>query len=269
MITSIKLYGTENPFEKSDAIYRYGAFGWGHAALYSDWLENYPPQNWACQVIVEATPEFVQYTTYQDFLDSGAFWGVRYCALTYEKRNTIAAIAKGAVGLRYDANDGYKNPGVSFRCDGLVEYSYEAVGIDIISSDTWWSLTPKKQYDALYARSSGSVIEASITSPAANSKKHGTITIKAYVSDGNDGSGIERTQFYYYDSENSFYLIGTDAENADVSRESQVSWNTTTVTDGAYQIQAVAFDQAGSSLASSKVTIYVDNTEPTVTNTKP
>ncbi|MDP8217734.1 MAG: hypothetical protein P9M03_03300 [Candidatus Theseobacter exili] len=96
---SANLYG--NPFEKGDAIYRDGAYGFGHVALYDCWLSNYPPGDWTYHVLEEANGTEVAYTTYQDFLDSGNSWGVRCCALTAAKRNTIVALARGSRGLPY------------------------------------------------------------------------------------------------------------------------------------------------------------------------
>ena len=41
------------------------------------------------------------------------------------------------------------------------------------------------------------------------------------------------------------------------------SWNSTTVPDGTYTLQSVAYDAAGNQGASSGVTVIVENTPPT------
>src|SRR5207302_11140240 len=59
--------------------------------------------------------------------------------------------------------------------------------------------------------------------------------------------------------------LGTEVTAAPYS----VSWNTTTATEGAHTLTAVARDAAGNTATSAVVSVTVDNAPPTVSLTAP
>jgi hypothetical protein len=64
-------------------------------------------------------------------------------------------IASSVRSQRYAAfglTMGYKQPGVSFRSDGLLEWAYETNGLDIVPGDNWSTLSPAAQRIAMTPR---------------------------------------------------------------------------------------------------------------------
>jgi len=100
-----------------------------------------------------------------------------------------------------------------------------------------------------------------ITSPENGAYLSGTVAISASASDNEGGSGIEGVVFYYRPSgdSNQPVKIGS-CSTAPYS----VSWNTSSVSDGKYEIYALAYDKAGNSTSSASVLVSVDNTAPEV-----
>ncbi len=88
-----------------------------------------------------------------------------------------------------------------------------------------------------------------MTAPAAGSVS-GTITVSASAS---APAGIAGVQFKF-DGSN----LGAEATTAPY----QVSWNTTTVNDGAHTLAAVVRDTAGATNTSANVNVTVSNTAP-------
>jgi Big-like domain-containing protein len=89
----------------------------------------------------------------------------------------------------------------------------------------------------------------SVTSPANGATVSGTITVTANAS---DNVGVAGVQFFLDSLDNP---LGAE----DTSAPYQVSWNTTTVSDGQHVIAAVARDAAGNRTTSSTVTVTVSN----------
>ena len=105
---------------------------------------------------------------FQYFVDSGQCWGVRTSdKLIAEYRVKIIETAMKQLDCKYSLVGGYKRPGVSFRCDGLVEYCYEiALGDEwkpgknggIVKNDFFRPrrgctvLTPRRQFNRLSAQ---------------------------------------------------------------------------------------------------------------------
>jgi len=167
-----KVSGDGVTFEKGDAIYRNfdmsGITQWidiilfakpiekmilkktierfrkmGHAGLYNYWEpdELNKPEIRASHKTIESLAEGPSHNDFQTFLDTKDFWGVRTSdQLDAKDRRDIIDAAKDQVDpeIDYDFFEGYRSPGVSFRCDGLVEWCYETVGIDIVPDPDWW-----------------------------------------------------------------------------------------------------------------------------------
>lgn len=86
----------------------------------------------------------------------------------------------------------------------------------------------------------------SITSPAAGATVSGTITISANAS---DNVGVTNVEFYY----------GTTLIGSDTTSPYSVSWNTTGVANGSYNLTSKAYDSAGNNTTSTAVNVTVNN----------
>src|SRR6202011_6096057 len=105
----------------------------------------------------------------------------------------------------------------------------------------------------------------SITAPAASANVRGAaLTVSSNSADG--GSGVASAQFQRSPAGgNSWTTIGTAN-----SSPWQVSWNTTAVSDGLYDLRVITTDNAGNTFTSALVTnVRVDNTNPTGSVTAP
>jgi subtilisin family serine protease len=96
----------------------------------------------------------------------------------------------------------------------------------------------------------------SLTAPSSNALVRGTVAVAATAS---SGQAMERVEFYADGT-----LIGTDT-----SAPYELSWNSTTVTDGSHSLTARAYDTGGHVGASPAVVVNVDNTPPDVALTSP
>jgi hypothetical protein len=94
-----------------------------------------------------------------------------------------------------------------------------------------------------------------LTAPAAGAYVRGTVNVTATAS---DDQAVDHVSFF-----DGATLIGTD-----MTAPYAASWDTTSATDGAHSVSAVAFDTAGLSTA-APVSVNVDNTAPAVTITQP
>ena len=103
---------------------------------------------------------------------------------------------------------------------------------------------------------------AVITAPAPNATVSGTVTLTATASDNVGVAGVQ-------------FLVDNNALGAeDTTSPYGVSWNTTTVANGAHTLTALARDAAGNTATSAAVTVTVanaaaDTTPPTATITAP
>jgi hypothetical protein len=85
----------------------------------------------------------------------------------------------------------------------------------------------------------------SITSPASGAVLGGSVTLSANAS---DNVGMYKVDF----------LLGNTLISSDYSSPYQISWNTTTVANGAYTLKAKAYDSSNNSAVSS-ISISVNN----------
>ncbi len=256
-------------FEKGDAIYRKGKTPptnmEGHTGIFYEW-----------PITETDTHDSSQYSTIEalgiglpvsknniaKFLSDGAaFWGVRTANLTRLQRAIIAGTAKNQIGIKFHSLWGYKKPGISFRCDGLVEYCYEMVGVDLVPGDTCNPsiaafpgrnfITPKNQMNSplLSERTSAEVETVEIERVLQNgeliepdggiyyvydSPITDIVTIEVNVSDGNYGSGIRMTDFWVgapddtpdiFEGNNSGKRIEIDAHPETVGGIYKANWN--------------------------------------------
>jgi subtilisin family serine protease len=97
----------------------------------------------------------------------------------------------------------------------------------------------------------------SLSAPANNAFVTGTLALSAGAT---DNVAISKVEFY---RDNNVLLT------TDTSSPYTFSWNTTTVTQGAHTLYAIAQDTAGLRTTSATIAITVDNTAPTVAITSP
>jgi len=84
-------------------------------------------------------------------------------------------------------------------------------------------------------------------------------TVSLIASGVDDGSGIEKIEFYHASTET---LIGTAT-----SSPYSINWDTTKLEDGAHKVWTISYDKAGNSTVSEKIDIEIDNTAPVITIT--
>jgi hypothetical protein len=90
----------------------------------------------------------------------------------------------------------------------------------------------------------------SITSPANNQTVSGTITVTATASDDSGIAGVQ------------FLLNGSNLNSEDVSPPYSTQLDTTTLTNGAHTLSAIARDSANNQTTSQAISINVSNAEP-------
>ena len=97
----------------------------------------------------------------------------------------------------------------------------------------------------------------SITTPAASAKLRGTVAVTASSADA--GSGVASAAFQESPAgAGTWTSIGTDT-----TATYSVNWNTTTVTDGLYDLRVITTDNAGNATTSATIaSVRVDNTAP-------
>ena len=97
---------------------------------------------------------------------------------------------------------------------------------------------------------------------ATNAEVRATLALTATASDA--GSGVDSVTFgYRLGSSGGFTTIGSP----DTTFPYGVSFDTTGVADGVYEIRALATDDAGNALADTALSVRIDNTQPTVSLT--
>ncbi|RLA77156.1 MAG: hypothetical protein DRG33_07235, partial [Deltaproteobacteria bacterium] len=173
-------------------------------------------------------------------------------------------VVRGEINVTTEADDSHLE---------LVEFY---VGTDLVSTSTSpnptfilntsmytngeWILTIKVYDDAGNINVSDGVAiiidnqapdNAIIVRPDDGDYISGTVTIE--VSAG-DAINVSNVTFYYDDT-----LLGVD-----YAAPWTMDWDTTTVPDGAHVIKATVFDTAGNSINATPITVYVDNTPPTI-----
>ena len=101
----------------------------------------------------------------------------------------------------------------------------------------------------------------SITAPAANAFVDGA-SVAVSASSADAGSGVSSAQFQTSPHGASTW---TNLGAADATSPYGVTWNTTTYTDGQYDLQVVTTDKSGNTFTSAAVMVEVQNAAPTAT----
>ncbi len=240
------------------------------------------------------------FNNFKKFYEADVFWGIRARKLDYKDRRKLVEIAEAQTKLRprYALRGGYKKPGISFRCDGFVEWCYEQVGVDIVPND-WWrprrgrtGLTPALQFASLAVRTGKfqklhfGTKEKPDEPIYINDKpvplKDGKyivygdkVKIKIYASDldkDKDGSGITRFELWIGepdDTPDKMPGLRSLKDDTDYSADNNYThiWDTTEKDNqgkplfpgGDYILKAKAYDQAGNyKLTSIPVAIGVE-----------
>jgi hypothetical protein len=181
------------------------------------------------------------------------------------------AISRGStVPINVSVTDASPINKVDILIDGVVKttlpaapytYSWDTTGLTLGAHTI-----QAKAIDAVNLPGQSSVISVnlvdntkpsvSLTAPATGSSVAGTITVSATASDGANGTGISKVEFY----EGTNNLIGTDATSP-----YSISWNTNNVADGTRSITARAYDGANpvNVQTSTAVTVSVANADTT------
>ena len=103
---------------------------------------------------------------------------------------------------------------------------------------------------------------ATLSGVATNAKVRGSLSLSASAAD-TGGSGVQSVAWgYRLGSSGSFLPIGVPDTTVPYG---PVSFDTTAVPDGTYQVQALATDGAGNTFADTATNVLIDNTAPTVT----
>lgn len=285
-------------FEKGDALYRSkkesGIPNFGHCGVYWYWETNMAPANREAHWELEASTEIGQPRpnggvwsfTFKYFYERTQFWSVRTMpGLDWKMRNKIVETAEEFRYryTEYDAYFNYKNPfgtPPTFRCDGLVEYSYEIALDDpwepgnnggIIINDTYEvpappgqsTLWPWGQMQGLDIRESAELHYISIKYPVEGYTIEGSFVLTALASDGLYGSGTAKAEFYI-----DYNLIGTDVHEHTTADWYNYEWDSRSVANGEHTLRVKGYDQAGND-KEDEVTFYVDNPIPRVVSTDP
>jgi Big-like domain-containing protein/exo-rhamnogalacturonan lyase-like protein len=216
--------------------------------------ENFALKAWVSSGTVDATPPAVSVTAPAN-----------------------AATVSGSVTVSANASDNVGVVGVQFLLDGA------NLGIEDTASPysvTWNTATASNGSHTVSARArdaAGNSSTASVTvtvnnpdttpptvsisAPANAATVIGTITVSATASDNNGVVGVQ------------FQLDGVNLGAEDTTSPYSVSWNSTSATNGAHTLSAIARDAAGNkSTASITVTVnnpVPDTTPPTISITAP
>ena len=186
---------------------------------------------------------------------------------------TGGAFLKGnAVAVSATAADNVAVVGVQFKLDGV---NLSAEDITAPYSTTWDTTTATNAShtitavarDAAGNSTTSSVVTVtvdntaptvSLTAPAAAAfVKGSTVTLSATASDNTSVSNVQ------------FKLEGVNLGATDTTSPYSTTWNSTTATNGAHSLTAVATDAAGNITTSAAVSVTVDNSAPTLSLTAP
>lgn len=182
---------------------------------------------------------------------------------------TITAPANGAtlagvITVSATAADDTAVAGVQFLLDGMPYGSEDTTAPYSTSWDTNTAATGSHTLAAIARDSAGNTTTSSavsvtvnntdltapsvaITSPANGTTVSGTVSVAATASDNVGVAGVQ------------FRLDGVALGSEDTASPYNVSWNTTTATNGTHQLTAVARDATGNTTVSAVITVTVNN----------
>jgi len=278
--------------EIGDAIFRTCVFDtpqWinlGHNAIYfcSEGFFEWDTQDdlinsSGTHSVIQATGAGVElgYWPFSFFLEEYTQWGNGYTAgggLSTNTRKTIINIAKQQYGAPYPQlfNEWYypkimtprnmaQGEEGCFRCDGLVEYCYEQVGIAFFSEeekqDCWFDLPlnvwptfyPKAMMERM-APEAPNPPELEVTSPEDGDLIEDDVSIEFTADDGPKGSGIDII-YIFIDNK----LVHKDDDDSDGPKEIQYDWDCSNASEGTHYIKIDAYDRAGN-LREKEIKVY-------------
>ena len=194
---------------------------------------------------------------------------------------TNGATVSGSVAVTANASDNVGVAGVQFQLDGANLGAEDTASPYSISWDTTaasngsHTLTAVAR-DAAGNRTTSSPVSVTVsnssadttpptvamTAPSNGSTVAGSITVSANASDNVAVAGVQ------------FQLNGANLGAEDTAAPYSITWNTTTVANGSYTLDAIARDSSGNRTTSASVTVTVSNnssdtTPPTVSMTAP
>jgi hypothetical protein len=263
-----------------------GFEAFGHVAIYERWVGG-DPSNSANHVVLEGDGSTgVRRHLLSAFFGDSPYLASRTEGVVAEKRIAIVSFAGSKIGKPYTLGGpgspefrGYEPDDEAYRCDGLVERAYEEAlvngitGIVPNATDnqvlTNWLATYPTNQASLMSPATATAPAVTITQVASPGDPdpndeivQGEVTITAHADDGPNGSGITLVQFWNGAPPAGWSAtpnLGDDSHNEDVEGDYTVTWDTTSVPDGEYDLYARAYDKAGSDGTSAAFSVVVAN----------
>jgi chitodextrinase len=181
------------------------------------------------------------------------------------------ATVSGTVTISASVSDTVGVVGVQFRVDGATLGAEDTTSPYSVSWTTTTATNGSHTLTAVARDAAGNATTSSgvavtvdnsgptvtLTAPASGATVSATVTVSATASDSSGVVGVQ------------FQLDGATLGTEDTTNPYSVSWNTTTATNGAHTLTAVARDAAGNTSTSSGVSVTVDNSGPPPVDTIP
>src|SRR5207253_2780627 len=184
---------------------------------------------------------------------------------------SAGATVSGTITVSASASDNVGVVGVQFKLDGANLGAEVTTAPYALSWNTTTATNAAHTLTAVARDAAGNTATSaavsvtvdnapptvSLTAPTAGRSIKGTITVSASASDNVGVVGVQ------------FKLDGANLGAEVTTAPYAVSWNTTTATNAAHTLTAVARDAAGNTATSAAVSVTVDNAPPTVSLTAP
>src|SRR5207253_1858637 len=184
---------------------------------------------------------------------------------------SAGATVSGTITVSASASDNVGVVGVQFKLDGANLGAEVTTAPYALSWNTTTATNAAHTLTAVARDAAGNTATSaavsvtvdnapptvSLTAPTAGRSIKGTITVSASASDNVGVVGVQ------------FKLDGSNLGAEVTTAPYAVSWNTTTATNAAHTLTAVARDAAGNTATSAAVSVTVDNAPPTVSLTAP
>jgi len=270
---------------------------YGHAGIFlgnnrwtggQDKFINAPGIQFHVNLPIEIVDKNVQVDDFTGFLTDingpHTYWGVRdnNPNLNWRQRNQVIAAAIAQLGSSYRFHLGIKvrsdasimddNPYLyynlnasgsnltnsgTFRCDGLVEFSYEHADVDLFTDaekgeDLWFHRNELRDHGMSPLRmmmrmgtARGEPPIASNYFPAPDAVLTNDVdNVHCDVTDQNWGSGVEKVEFYLPHAGSS-QIVVTDDHPANVEDSYHAAWDTVALPNERYTLGARVWDQSG------------------------
>lgn len=289
IIFSLTVNGQTISYEKADVILReldvWGLGSFGHTALYWKWNGGDPsdPGNHRIVESLSSGDFGPVVATLSSFYFASNYIGMGSLPITAEQRRIIMDFATSktsdpgnAIGysiggpLANEFRGYYPAPNEDYRCDGLVERSYEeAIPLNGIVPNTIDAQVLNNPI-ATYPTNQVSYLQLlPAEGPQINFTNNkdliyinGNNEFIAHADDGINGSGTQLVQFWHGSVPSDWVdppNIGNDWHAADIEDDYSYIWNTIPFNDGVKTIYAKGFDQAGNSTISTGIDVFINN----------